>query len=94
MSTKVGGIPEVLPNDMILLTNTNPQDIIKKLSVAISLINTKQIDSELFHKRVSEMYSWENVAERTEKVRNEGFNLICISFTFLTSYSLSLIGIL
>ena len=72
----------MLPSDMILLTSTNPQDIIKKLSAAISLINTKQIDSEQFHKRVSEMYSWENVAERTEKVRTECFNLICISFAF------------
>lgn len=68
VSTKVGGIPEVLPSDMIFLCETTVWDIVSKLSGAIKHILVQPVDSVAFHTRIKSMYSWENVAERTEKV--------------------------
>ena len=68
MSTKVGGIPEVLPSDMIFLTETNPIDISDNLTNAIELVTNNRPDPMELHRRVCKMYSWEDVAERTEKV--------------------------
>lgn len=69
VSTRVGGIPEVLPRDMLLLTDVRPEDIVKNLSLAIEKVGVMESDFPFrMHERVAKMYSWQDVAERTERV--------------------------
>jgi len=68
VSTVIGGIPEVLPDEMILLTQTNSSDIVCKIGQAIEQIQKGRIDSYEMHRKIEKMYSWEDAAERTERV--------------------------
>ncbi|KAI6172427.1 GlcNAc-PI synthesis protein [Aphelenchoides besseyi] len=69
VSTRVGGIPEVLPDEFITLAEPNAPDIIKALMSAIK----RQEDGHVIypavlHKAINEMYRWTDIAERTVKV--------------------------
>lgn len=44
-------------------------DLVQTVSRAIQVIQSKELNPVRFHDEVKEMYSWMNVAERTEKVR-------------------------
>jgi phosphatidylinositol glycan class A protein len=66
VSTNVGGIPEVLPPEMIYLAPARPKPLIEQLEVAIK--NVKNIPCTQMHETVKSLYSWHNVAERTERV--------------------------
>ena len=66
VSTNVGGIPEVLPSDMIFHSDPDGHALKKKLDHVIGIYDT--IDTSNFHQRVQKLFSWKNVAERTEKV--------------------------
>lgn len=66
VSTRVGGVPEVLPEDMIVLAEPDPSDMVLAIGRAISLVPT--IDPQIMHLRMKKLYSWPDVAERTEKV--------------------------
>jgi len=66
VSTKVGGVPEVLPEDILLLAEPTTEDLVSKIMDSIPRI--PYIDHFGQYKRVKSMYSWYNVAERTEKV--------------------------
>ncbi|GAV64347.1 Glycos_transf_1 domain-containing protein/PIGA domain-containing protein [Cephalotus follicularis] len=66
VSTRVGGVPEVLPDDMIVLAEPDPGDMVQAISKAISLLPT--IDPQLMHNRMKKLYSWHDVARRTEIV--------------------------
>ncbi|KAJ1913507.1 Phosphatidylinositol N-acetylglucosaminyltransferase GPI3 subunit [Mycoemilia scoparia] len=72
LSTKVGGIPEVLPKHMITFANPEEDDVVAALASAIRKVSNRSLHPKLspwqMHKDVKEMYSWYNVAERTEKV--------------------------
>ena len=68
VSTKVGGVPEVLPPSMIKFAEPNPTDLVEGLSEAIS-ISRRVVPVEM-HERIKHMYSWLDVAERTENVYN------------------------
>lgn len=68
VSTNVGGIPEVLPPDMIALANPNEDDLVFVISKTIDRIRFGEIDTSSFNSRIARMYSWENVASRTEQV--------------------------
>lgn len=84
VSTKVGGIPEVLPKNFIILTEPNVEAVYQGLLKAIKIQNERQnmknvnISKKMLrktiacpfgaNKRVSELYNWGNVAERTELV--------------------------
>lgn len=46
----------------------SPVDLINAVSKAISKIRLKEVHPVTFHDEVKQMYSWVNVAERTEKV--------------------------
>nr|XP_022901009.1 N-acetylglucosaminyl-phosphatidylinositol biosynthetic protein [Onthophagus taurus] len=69
VSTEVGGIPEVLPPDLIYLTQPNVLSLIKGVEQAIF-----DIRKGLFvcpfecNQRISKYYNWSNVSERTESV--------------------------
>ncbi|KAL8436726.1 hypothetical protein Efla_002158 [Eimeria flavescens] len=68
VSTDVGGIPEVLPPDMVLLASPNPAALTLQLEEAIRRVEKGDIDPHVLHQRVLDMYSWEDVAERVEQV--------------------------
>ena len=60
MSTNVGGVPEVLPPDMIELCHPNVDSLVDGLSKAIS----RRMNG-VVHERMSQMYSWNRVANET-----------------------------
>jgi len=66
VSTRVGGVPEVLPSNLIRLCEPRGDDLIEKLTEAIPMIKTS--DPWKMHEQVKGMYTWDDVAERTEKV--------------------------
>lgn len=71
VSTKVGGIPEVLPEDLIILCEPSVQALFQGLEKALHFSKTGEIlDAFETHKRIKKMYNWRKVAERTEKVYN------------------------
>lgn len=78
VSTRVGGVPEVLPDQLSLLAEPTTEgshnsvmgliylDLLAKLTEAIE--NYKEVDHYAFHNIVKESYSWYDVASRTELV--------------------------
>lgn len=69
VSTKVGGIPEVLPPHMTVFADTpSEDDLVESTLQAIEAIETDSVDTSTFHAQIREMYCWEDVALRTEKV--------------------------
>ncbi|ELT92127.1 hypothetical protein CAPTEDRAFT_228243 [Capitella teleta] len=71
ISTKVGGVPEVLPIDFIQLAPPSSKALVAALNAAIDLRRQeKHVDPLVAHQRVAKLYTWQNVAMRTEKVYN------------------------
>lgn len=93
VATGVGGVPEVLPPDLLYLAKPNPAALVDALNDAIEALeaggdstkgregstegnpegSTKgnqraAVDPVAIHERVAEMYSWDDVAERVERV--------------------------
>ncbi|KAK8306951.1 hypothetical protein V6Z12_D03G161500 [Gossypium hirsutum] len=68
VSTRVGGVPEVLPDDMIVLAEPDPSDMVHAIRKAISIL--PNIDPQVMHDRMKRLYNWNDVAERTEIVYN------------------------
>lgn len=71
VSTSVGGVPEVLPPDLIHLAEATVPALVNGLEVAIAVHREgKFIPPEIVHQRVRDIYTWSEIAERTEKVYN------------------------
>ncbi|CDW55521.1 phosphatidylinositol, partial [Trichuris trichiura] len=69
VSTNVGGIPEVLPSDLITLAEPSIQGIVDALDSAIQRYWANSLPDPMeVHTRIRQMYSWSDVAERTEHV--------------------------
>lgn len=68
VSTKVGGVPEVLPPSMITFAEPNAEALTDALVEAIAI--SRRVDPAEFHERVGNMYNWLDVARRTEVVYN------------------------
>ncbi|CBH09324.1 N-acetylglucosaminyl-phosphatidylinositol biosynthetic protein, putative [Trypanosoma brucei gambiense DAL972] len=66
VSTRVGGVPEVLPPNMLLLAEPDPSSIITTLEEAIASV--PYISPWELHDNVRRFYRWDWVAERTERV--------------------------
>jgi phosphatidylinositol glycan class A protein len=66
VSTGVGGVPEVLPSDMLILAQPDPDAIIEAMEKAIAV--TPMVSPWEFHESVRRFYSWDWIAERTERV--------------------------
>ncbi|XP_037435301.1 phosphatidylinositol N-acetylglucosaminyltransferase subunit A-like isoform X3 [Triticum dicoccoides] len=66
VSTRVGGVPEVLPDDMIVLAEPDPEDMVRAVRQAIDIL--PGIDPQIMHRRMKKLYSWDDVAKRTEIV--------------------------
>lgn len=82
VSTNVGAVKEILPEDMMLLTKLDPQDIADNIKIAIEK-HLEKVNPPLFHERVRTMYNWERVAERTEvvyrKIMNSSESILTLS---------------
>ncbi|KAJ4857580.1 PIGA (GPI anchor biosynthesis) domain-containing protein [Trichoderma breve] len=70
--TQVGGIPEVLPSHMTTFAKPEEDDIVAATGKAITAMRAGKIRTEKFHDEVKKMYSWSNVAMRTERVGYNG----------------------
>ncbi|XP_019740245.1 phosphatidylinositol N-acetylglucosaminyltransferase subunit A isoform X4 [Hippocampus comes] len=69
VSTRVGGIPEVLPEDLITLCEPTVQSLCAGLETVIARQRSGSVSTPAsVHARVRNLYTWRNVAERTEKV--------------------------
>ena len=66
--TRVGGIPEVLPPHMTTFAKPEEDDLVFATEKAIAALRANRVRTEKFHDQVKMMYSWTNVAERTERV--------------------------
>jgi phosphatidylinositol glycan class A protein len=67
VSTKVGGVPEVLPPDMVSFAeSTTPAGLVNALSSA--MLVQQKVDPAKFHAQVKAMYDWHDVAARTQRV--------------------------
>eukprot|EP01083_Nonionella_stella_P023057 63743_1 len=66
VSTRVGGVPEVLPDGLIRLADPTVDDVTEALAEAIS--NVRTYDAIAMHERICRVYSWHDVAARTERV--------------------------
>ncbi|XVF20278.1 hypothetical protein REPUB_Repub11eG0184100 [Reevesia pubescens] len=66
VSTRVGGVPEVLPDDMVVLAEPDPSDMVQAIKKAISIL--PKIDPQVMHDRMKRLYNWNDVAKRTEIV--------------------------
>lgn len=68
VTTKVGGIPEVLPGHMTSFAEPEEDSLVHALLGAIDRMKRGEIDTSRFHSEVAAMYSWQDVAKRTEAV--------------------------
>ncbi|KAJ4291970.1 Phosphatidylinositol N-acetylglucosaminyltransferase GPI3 subunit [Kalmusia sp. IMI 367209] len=66
--TRVGGVPEVLPNHMTEFAAPEEDDIVAATGRAIAKLREGKVRTDLFHSQVKQMYSWTDVAQRTERV--------------------------
>jgi len=80
VSTRVGGVPEVLPADMILLAKPEEESLFDAIEEAITKVISGSVDTSQFNQRVRKMYSWQSVAQRTERVYYQAQKLGFSSF--------------
>ncbi|PKU70078.1 phosphatidylinositol glycan, class A [Dendrobium catenatum] len=65
--------PNVLPDDMIVLAEPTPVDMTRAIKEAIEML--PNINPQAMHDRVKKLYSWQDVAKRTEVVYDRA--LLC-----------------
>ncbi|KAJ1994339.1 Phosphatidylinositol N-acetylglucosaminyltransferase GPI3 subunit [Dimargaris cristalligena] len=72
VTTKVGGVPEVLPEHIIKFAAPEEDDLVRAVSLAIETVHVRdqrpELDPFVLHETVKRMYSWMDVAVRTERV--------------------------
>ncbi|GAA99745.1 glycosyltransferase family 4 protein [Mixia osmundae IAM 14324] len=68
VSTRVGGIPEVLPDHLISFAQPDVEDVVQVIGAAIDHIRSGRHDPVKAHEAIRTKYSWADVAERTERV--------------------------
>lgn len=68
VTTRVGGIPEVLPPHMTVFSNPEEDDLVAATNHAILRMRAGEVRTDLFHEQVKSYYSWVDVAVRTERV--------------------------
>ena len=67
VSTDVGGVPEVLPEDMIELAKPRVDPLVESVFRAVARQQGRNaLDPHEAHQRVKKMYSWDRVARQTE----------------------------
>ncbi|GAX09600.1 phosphatidylinositol glycan, class A [Fistulifera solaris] len=64
VSTNVGGVPEVLPDDMIMLSDPTVESMVTCVREAVQADRTDAV-AHIQHQRIRDVYTWERVAEET-----------------------------
>ncbi len=73
VSTKVGGIPEVLPSPFIQFVEPDVKSIEDGLINAIyTVIRNKQPNKQVAHNFVRDTYNWRDVAKNIDNFLNDG----------------------
>jgi phosphatidylinositol glycan class A protein len=67
VATDVGGVGEVLPEDMISLVDPDKNSIITGIEEAIKNYNNIKNQTYKYHERLSNTYNWDIVAAKTVK---------------------------
>ena len=71
VSTKVGGIPEVLPPDLIYLVDPSVEALVEGINTAIKSFKSGNVACPIeIHRRIGLCYNWFNISQRTEIVYN------------------------
>ncbi|QIW96162.1 hypothetical protein AMS68_001680 [Peltaster fructicola] len=68
VATRVGGVPEVLPDNMTIFVLPQVDDVVRGVTAAVGMLTTRNIRRDRFHDQVKMMYSWSDIARRTERV--------------------------
>ncbi|EMC92067.1 glycosyltransferase family 4 protein [Baudoinia panamericana UAMH 10762] len=68
VATRVGGVPEVLPGNMTIFVLPEVEDVVRGVTEAVGLLISKAVRRDKFHDLVKNMYSWSDIARRTERV--------------------------
>lgn len=68
VATDVGGVPEVLPDSMMLLAKPSTDSIVEQVGVALDRLQAQAHSPVEFHERVKEMYNWDSVVDRLSVV--------------------------
>ncbi len=68
VATRVGGVPEVLPSNMTVFVLPEVGDVVRGVTEAVGLLTSKAVRRDKFHDLVKNMYSWSDIARRTERV--------------------------
>ncbi len=75
VSTKVGGIPEVLPSELIWLTEPSVKGLLDGLERALADRSAGNVISSFeAHAKVKDYYQWDDIAKRTQKVYDSVIN--------------------
>jgi phosphatidylinositol glycan class A protein len=65
VATDVGGVGEVLPENMITLAQADKDSVINSLKYAIENYEQKRQESKTYHERLRNTYNWDKVAGKT-----------------------------
>ena len=68
VATRVGGVPEVLPGNMTVFVLPEVEDVVRGVTEAVGLLTSRSVRRDRFHDLVKNMYSWSDIARRTERV--------------------------
>lgn len=68
VTTRVGGIPELLPPSMMRLAEPSADAIVRETDAAIAHIRAGRHDPDAQHRAVAEMYAWAHTVARLERV--------------------------
>lgn len=68
VATRVGGVPEVLPDNMTVFVLPEVEDVVRGVTDAVGILTTRAVRRDRFHDQVKMMYSWADIARRTERV--------------------------
>lgn len=68
VTTRVGGIPELLPPSMMRLSEPSAQALVEATLEALAHIRAGDHDPARQHRLVANMYSWSETVQRLEKV--------------------------
>jgi phosphatidylinositol glycan class A protein len=71
ISTNVGGIPEVLPESMLILSEPSVSALLASVDLAIDRHQSgRRLSLHEMHNKVRNMYNWHDIAKRTNIVYN------------------------
>ncbi|KZO89410.1 glycosyltransferase family 4 protein [Calocera viscosa TUFC12733] len=62
VSTRVGGVPEVLPTELVEFANPDTDDVVRALGHAVQVVRSSPRDPHAIHAQVKELYDWRRAA--------------------------------